>query len=93
MKERWRRGKIVGKWKQERMEFFKDREVDDEGEEVSEYERLEERDRIRQRRERWERINDSRYNRWYKEIKEQEIPEYLKKGWSEERWRRVSGIG
>lgn len=30
------------------------------------------------RGERWKRIRDSKYNKWYKEIKEG-IPEYLKK--------------
>jgi len=34
-----------------------------------------------QRAERWERIRESRYNKWYKEIKGEGIPEYLKKGW------------
>lgn len=31
--------------------------------------------------ERERRIRDSRYNRWYKIIKEKGISEYLKKGW------------
>lgn len=43
-----------------------------------------------QRRERWERINESKYNRWYREVKEKEIPGYLKKGWGENRWRRAA---
>lgn len=33
-----------------------------------------------QRRERWERINQSKYNRWYREVKGEGIPGYLKKG-------------
>lgn len=41
-------------------------------------------------RERWERIGRSRYNRWYKEIKGEGIPGYLKKGWGESRWRRIA---
>lgn len=28
---------------------------------------------------------DSRYNRWYEEIKEEGIPEYLRKDWRENR--------
>lgn len=28
---------------------------------------------------------DSRYNRWYEEIKEERIPEYLRKDWRENR--------
>lgn len=43
-----------------------------------------------QRRERWERINESKYNRWYREVKGEGIPGYLKKGWGENRWRRVA---
>lgn len=36
-------------------------------------------DRERQRRERWERINKVEFNEWYKLVKEDWIPEYLKK--------------
>lgn len=32
-----------------------------------------------QRLERWQRKEESRYNRWYKVIKEERISEYLKK--------------
>jgi len=46
-------------------------------------------DKEEQRLERKGRIRDSRYNRWYKMIKVEGIPEYLKKGWGESRWRRV----
>lgn len=46
--------------------------------------------RERDRRERWRRIMDSRYNKWYKEIKGEEIPGYLKKGWGR---GRVDGQG
>lgn len=31
------------------------------------------------------------YNKWYKEVKEDSIPVYLKKGWGESRWRRADG--
>lgn len=54
------------------------------------FEDLEERDRGWQKRERWKRIGKSRYNRWYKEVKGEEIPGYLKKGWGESRWNRVA---
>lgn len=43
--------------------------------------RIEERDKERQREERWKRIRESIFNKWYKEVKEMGIPEYLKKGW------------
>lgn len=36
-----------------------------------------------------ERIRSSNYNRWYREIKELDRSEYLKKGWGESRWWRV----
>lgn len=34
----------------------------------------------RQTEERWMRIRDSQYNKWYKVIKGKGIPSYLKKG-------------
>lgn len=47
-------------------------------------------DREIQRKERWKMINKSQYNRWYKGIKGEGIPEYLRKGWGKSRWRRVA---
>lgn len=41
MKKRWRRGKIIGKWKQERKEFMSEREVGIEEEETIEHEEIE----------------------------------------------------
>jgi len=49
---------------------------------------MEERDKVRQREERWERIRGSRSNRWYVRIKGEGIPGYL--GWSEKRWMRMA---
>jgi len=80
LKERWRKGKILGNWEQERREFLKDREVKEGEEEIVEYEDLEERDKIRQKEEREKRIRESRYNKWHKEIKEEGVEGYLKKG-------------
>lgn len=37
----------------------------------------------RQKRERWEKIRQSRYNKWYERIKEEGAPGYSKKGWKE----------
>lgn len=45
-------------------------------------------EREMQRRERWERINNSEFNTWYKVIKGKRIPGYLKKGWGKSRWSR-----
>jgi len=47
-------------------------------------------ERERQREVRWEAIRRSKYNRWYKEIKRESVPGYLKKGWGEERWSRIA---
>lgn len=40
---------------------------------------MERKDKERQRKERWKKIRESKYNRWYKEIKKEEISGYLKK--------------
>lgn len=37
-----------------------------------------------------EKIERSKYNKWYSRIKGKGIPLYLKKGWQEERWQRVA---
>lgn len=39
------------------------------GEEETWVEEIERREEARQRKERWEKIKDSKYNRWYKEVK------------------------
>lgn len=46
-------------------------------------------DREDQRIERWERILNSKYSRQYREVKGEGVPEYLKKGWDESKWRRI----
>jgi len=46
---------------------------------------MEKEERERQREARWEAIRSSRYNKWYKEVKDRGIPGYLKKGWGESR--------
>lgn len=42
-----------------------------------------------QEKERGIKIGKSRYNRWYKKVRGEEIPEYLKKWWAEKRWRII----
>lgn len=37
-----------------------------------------------------ERIRMSRYNKWYKMIISESLPQYLIKGWGESRWQRVA---
>lgn len=41
------------------------------------------------RKEKWEKIRESRYNKWYSMIKGKGIPGYLK-GWEESRRQRVA---
>jgi len=43
-----------------------------------------------QKEERWKKIQESRFNRWYKIVKGEGIPGYLKKKWGGSRWRRVA---
>lgn len=38
------------------------------------------REKEKQREGRWERIRESKYSKWYKEVKGEGIPEHLKKG-------------
>lgn len=52
------------------------------------WKRIEESKRNLQQGERWERIRNARYNVWYKWIKEDGVPEYLRRGWD-----RVDGGG
>lgn len=48
------------------------------------------RERRRQEEERWERIRSSRFNKWYNRVKGRGVPEYLKRDWKEERWKRIA---
>ncbi|XP_071581079.1 uncharacterized protein [Temnothorax nylanderi] len=96
LKGREKEGRVGSSWERERGGFFEDRGVG-----LEELERLREDgdewhrklfrgDKETQRKERWEKIEKSDYNRWYKVIKGEGIPGYLKKGWGESRWRRVA---
>lgn len=65
-------------------EFFEDRGVRveemekrrEEGEDR--FEKVVKTEKKKQRVKRWKRIGGSSYNRWYREVKGEEIPEYLK---------------
>lgn len=63
-----------------------------EGQEQKEwdYEEIEKRKRKEQIKKRWDKIRKSKYNRYYKVIKTEELPKYLEKGWGEERWRKIA---
>jgi len=90
-----KRGKI-GLGVRERERFWEERgtsvrEVEEKREQgIDGFWETEGREKERQRRERWERIVNSNYNRWYKVIKGRGIPGYLKKNWGENRWSRVA---
>jgi hypothetical protein len=95
MRGRYKEDKADSEWKKERRRFFEEREWD-----VREVERrrmkgdlwfgeLTKRDREKQREERAQKIGSSKYCRWYGVIKTDDIPEYLKKDWGENRWRRM----
>lgn len=43
------------------------------------------RERRWQEKERWKRIEETRFNKWYSKVKGRGVPGYLKKGWKEER--------
>jgi len=96
LKERARRGGEMSEWEKERKAFFEDRGIEVEKMEeerkegVFDFCRGEEKDREKQREERWERIRGSKGNKWYRRIKGEGIPGYLRKGWAENRWRRVA---
>ena len=49
-----------------------------------------ERERRAQEEERWRRIGEGKYNKWYGRVKGTGVPGYLKKGWGEDRWKRVA---
>ncbi|XP_070511534.1 golgin subfamily A member 6-like protein 2 [Cardiocondyla obscurior] len=98
IKEREEKGKAESGWERERRSFYEEKErirnSIERGETLGEttdwISEMERRDKEEQRREREERIEKSNYNKWYKRVKAQGVPEYLKKGWKEKRWRRVT---
>ena len=77
----------------ERREFKRERGWLEEGEgEMGREgnEEMEKEDCRKQEEERREKIKDSRYNRWYREIRTEGIPKYLEAGWGEERYGRIA---
>ncbi|XP_053989994.1 uncharacterized protein LOC128882420 [Hylaeus volcanicus] len=91
------RGRVLGEWEEERREFWERK-----GWSIGEVEEWRDEGRLRgeeivrrekevQREERWRKIMESRYNTWYKMIKGEQVPRYLKKNWEEMRWQLVAG--
>lgn len=96
VKRRARRGKALEGWEEERKRFYEDKgwRIEDVesrrgGPEIG-GEEMVRGERRRQERERWERIRETRYNGWYKRVKGEGIPGYLKRGWGESRWQSVA---
>lgn len=95
MKERAKEDRANSDWEKGRRKFFEDRGIRVEkmerrcGAGELEYRELENRDRQRQEEERWKKIGDSKYSRWYGRMKGRGILGYLKKGWGESRWRKM----
>ncbi|EZA62829.1 hypothetical protein X777_01859 [Ooceraea biroi] len=87
IRKRAERGEEISNWERGREEFFKKRGWDaleirkkrEEGETLVK-ELMKEGEEIG-RRERWQKIKESKYNVWYKYIKGEGIPRYMKKGW------------
>ncbi|CAK9832677.1 Retrovirus-related Pol polyprotein from type-1 retrotransposable element R2 (Fragment) [Anthophora retusa] len=97
VRERAKKNRAIGNWEEVRREFYEKKgwtleEVEELREEGGlRGEELVRRERSRQREERWRRIRESRYNKWYKMVKGDGVPGYLKKGWEEKRWQMVAG--
>lgn len=76
----------VGEWEKERREYYEEKgwsvkeieEMREEGELKGE--ELIMKERGMQEKERWERIRESRSNKWYSRVKGKGVPGYLKKG-------------
>lgn len=97
IKRRAVKGKDLLGWEEERRGYFRKRRGLDmeeleklRNEEGGISERLVKVGKKLQRKERWEKINESTYNKWYEMIKNEGIPGYLKKNWGESRWRRLA---
>lgn len=75
MRKRWRKAKVSSRWEEGGCKFFEERslkieEIERKREEGGEWSRkLVREGREKNKRERWERIRESKYNRWYKEVR------------------------
>lgn len=85
MRERIKKGAKLSKWEKKRKEFFEKRgrgmiEVEERKEEKFDFREIEEKDREEQRKERWNKILGSRYNKWYRKVKGEGISGIFEKG-------------
>lgn len=96
VKKREKKEKRLSRWEEERRGFFIRLWI--EGEEIERlremgregFGKLERRYREVQREKMKEKIRNTKYNRWYAQIRSEEVPEYLRKGWGKSRWQRVA---
>jgi len=58
MRDRWRKGKVIGRWEQERKEFYRERRIEEGEEERIGYDELERRERQIQRMDRKEKLQN-----------------------------------
>ena len=98
VRERAKKGRALEGWEEEKRKFYERK-----GWSIEEVEEMREEGRLRgeelirkeksiQEEERWERIRESRYNRWYKIVKGKGVPGYLSKNWEERRWQLIAGF-
>lgn len=92
MKERWRRRMIVESWEQERKEFLVERGIQEGEKKGIEYEVLDIGDKRKQEKERERKIRDSRYNKWYRKVRGEGMPDYLKKRMGGEKMEKDNQI-
>ncbi|XP_066590796.1 golgin subfamily A member 6-like protein 25 [Prorops nasuta] len=97
IEERERKGGKRTRWEEERKSFMEERgkrrggkEWGSKEERMKMWEDLEREEKKREEKERRERIGRSRYNRWYKEIMEEERPGYMKGERKEGEWKRLA---
>ncbi|XP_066590571.1 trichohyalin-like [Prorops nasuta] len=97
IEERERKGGKISRWEEGRRKFMEERgrkrggvgwEKKEERERI--WKEIEEGEKEREMKERRGRIEVSRYNRWYKMIREEGEPKYLAGGRKEGEWRRVA---
>lgn len=97
MRVRVKEGRALVGWEEERKRFYDRKgwsleEVEvlrDEG--LLRGEELVRREKLMQEKERWNRIRESRYNKWYKMVIGEGVPGYLRNDWEEKRWQLVAG--
>lgn len=86
----------LSEWEEKRKNFYRKSEIiedekrENREERELEWQELAKKETELQKEETWKKINNSRYNIWYKWIKGEGVPSYLKKGWGESRWQRVA---